>query len=146
MTSLRVHREPFGLLFDEFFSDFFQRGRAPVARNGEFSPAVRARIDVVDKGDKYEVRVDLPGVKKDDINVTIEGAHVAITAESKGEKKSDNGERVLHTERYATSYVRNFELPVEVTQEGADAGFENGVLTLALPKRAAVASKRLAIR
>jgi len=57
-----------------------------------------------------------------------------------------NGEKLLHTERFATSYARSFELPVEVTEEGADAAFENGVLRLTLPKRAQVMSKRLAVR
>ena len=103
-------------------------------------------MDVIDKGDKFEIKVDLPGVNKDDINVTVEGARVTLQAESRKEKETKNGERVLHSERTVTSYARTFELPVEVTEDGADASFENGVLTLALPKRATVTSKRLAVR
>jgi len=53
---------------------------------------------------------------------------------------------VLHAERYATQYARSFELPAEVTEDGAEAAFENGVLKLALPKRATVTSKRLTVR
>ena len=60
--------------------------------------------------------------------------------------KAKDGERVLHSERTFTSYARSFELPTEVTDQGAQASFENGVLTLALPKRVAVTSKRLEIR
>jgi HSP20 family protein len=142
-----VRREPVGSLFDELFSDFFNRGGWQVsARPAELPAAVRARMDVVDKGDKYAVVLDLPGVRKDDINVTIDGARVAVSAESKGEKEVKNGEKVLHTERHATSYARSFELPAEVTEDGADAAFENGVLRLTLPKRAQVLSKRLAVR
>jgi HSP20 family protein len=142
-----VRREPVGSLFEELFSDFFNRGGWQAsARPTELPAAVRARMDVVDKGDKYAVVLDLPGVRKDDINVTIDGARVAVSAESKGEKEVKNGEKVLHTERYATSYARSFELPAEVTEEGADAAFENGVLRLTLPKRAHVLSKRLAVR
>jgi HSP20 family protein len=142
-----TRRELNGSLFDELFSDFFNRtGWTVPARTAELPAAVRARMDVVDKGDKYAVSVDLPGVRKEDIQVNIDGARVAITAENKNEREVKDGAKVLHTERYATSYARSFELPAEVTDEGADAAFENGVLRLTLPKRAQVMSKRLAVR
>ena len=142
-----VRREPFGSLFDEFFSDFLRRpGWVVPARTAELPALVRARMDVVDKGDKYTVAVDLPGVRKEDIQVSVDGARVAITAENKSEREEKNGSKVLHTERLASSYGRSFELPVEVTEEGADATFENGVLHLTLPKRTPVTAKRLTIR
>src|SRR5260221_572430 len=107
-----VRREPVGSLFDELFSDFFNRGGWQVsARPTELPAAARARMDVVDKGDKYAVVLDLPGVRKDDINVTIDGARVAVSAESKGEKEVKNGEKGLHTERHATSYAHSFQRP-----------------------------------
>lgn len=141
-----VRREPFSL-FDEFVNDFFNRAAFPAAsRSAELPNVMRARMDVVDKGDRYEVTVDLPGVKKDDIHVTVEGPRVAIAAETKTEKETKEGDRVLHSERFAASYARSFELPAEVTEEGADARFEDGVLTLSLPKRAAVTSKRLTVK
>jgi HSP20 family protein len=146
MANLLVRREPLGSLFDELFNDFFARAGAPTARTAELPSAVRARMDVVDKNDRYEVTVDLPGVKKEDIQVTIEGNRVAIAAETRSEKELKDGERLIHSERYAASYARSFELPAEVTEEGAEAAFENGVLRLALPKRATVTSKRLTIR
>ncbi len=146
MANVLMRRDPLGSLFDEFFTDFFARGGMPATRATELPAAVRARMDVIDRNDKFEVKLDLPGVKKEDIQVTIEGPRVAITAESKSEKEEKEGERVLHSERYAASYARTFELPAEVTEDGAEAAFENGVLTLTLPKRAAVSSKRLAIR
>lgn len=145
--NLITRRELSGSVFDELFSDFFNRaGWTVPARTAELPAAVRARMDVVDKGDKYAVSVDLPGVRKEDIQVNIDGARVAITAENKNEREVKDGAKVLHTERYATSYARSFELPAEVTDEGADAAFENGVLRLTLPKRAQVMSKRLAVR
>jgi HSP20 family protein len=143
MTNLIVRREPFNLLLDDFFNDFFGR-TAPVSREGQ-ETAVRARMDVIDQGDRYEVLVDLPGVKKDDIQVAIEGTRVSISAETKFDREQKEGERLLHRERFAASYARNFELPVEVSEDGAQAAFENGVLRLNLPKRAAVAGKRLQI-
>jgi len=145
MANVLTRRDPWGSLFDEFFTDFFSRG-APALRSAELPAAVRARMDVIDKNDSFEVLVDLPGVKKEDIQVTIEGSRVAITAESKSEKEEKEGDRVLHSERYAASYARTFELPAEVTEEGAEAAFDNGVLKLTLPKRATVSSKRLAVK
>ena len=145
MMSLVLRREPVGSLFDEFFSDFFNRSGWSVPAVA-LPTAVRARADVIDKGDKYGVTVDLPGVRKEDIQVSIDGARVAITAENKNEREVKDGAKVLHTERYATSYARSFELPVEVSEEGADATFENGVLHLTLPKRAQAAAKRLTVR
>lgn len=139
-----VRREPFSLL-DEFFNDFFTRPALP-ARTAELPSVARARMDVIDKGDRFEVLVDLPGVKKEDIHVTVDGPRVSINAETKRERQRKDGERVLHTERFAASYARSFELPAEVTDEGAEAKFEDGVLKLALPKRATAASKRLQIR
>jgi HSP20 family protein len=146
MANILTRRDPFGSLFDDFFSDFFARGGLPATRSAEPPAAVRARMDVIDKNDRYEVLVDLPGVRKEDIQVTIEGARVAISAETRSEKEEKEGDRVLHSERFAASYARTFELPAEVTEEGAQATFENGVLKLTLPKRATVTSKRLAIK
>lgn len=146
MANVMLRRDAFPSLFDEFFTDFFQRAAVPAARGNELPAAVRARMDVIDKGDRYEVLVDLPGVTKDDIQVNVEGARVSITAETKSQRETRDGERVLHTERFAASYARSFELPAEVTEDGAEASFENGVLKLALPKRATVSSKRLTVR
>ncbi len=150
MNNLLPRRnEAFGSLFEDFFGDFLNRNTAVSTRpdgNAAIAPVLRARMDVVDKGETFEVKVDLPGVKRDDIHVTIEGPRVSISAESKSESETKDKEgRVLHAERYAARYARSFELPVEVNESGAKARFEDGVLTLALPKKAAVVGKRLAI-
>jgi len=142
-----IRREPLGSLLDSFFTDAFARSGWPLAgRAGDLPNAVLARMDVVDRGDHYVVTVDLPGVKKEDIRVTVEGAHVAIAAETKSESETKNGDKVLHTERYAASYARSFELPTEVTDENADAKYENGVLRLTLNKRAAVTGRRISVQ
>jgi HSP20 family protein len=140
-----VQRDPFGSLFDSMFSDFFQRGVPVAAQRGAAPVVVRARIDVVDKGDKYEVSVDLPGVKKEDIQITVEGARVSIEATAKNEREVKDGERVLHTERFAARYARSFELPQDVAESAAEAALDNGVLRLVLPKRDPVVAKRIAI-
>jgi HSP20 family protein len=142
-----IRREPLSSFFDDVFADYVTRAGWPVAARGNGAPAsVLARTDVIDRGDKYSITVDLPGVRKDDIRVTVEGARVAIAAETKASTETKDGDKVLHAERRATSYARSLELPVDVTDENADASFENGVLHLTLPKRVHVASRRLTVR
>lgn len=142
-----IRRDPLGSLFDEFFSDYFPRAPRPVAsRSAERAATAQARMDVIDRGDSYAVTVDLPGVKKEDIQITVEGSRVAIAAQSKAQSERKDGERVLYSERTAASYARSFELPSEVTEDKADASYENGVLRLLLPKREHVAGRRLNVR
>lgn len=141
-----VRRDLFSPMFDELFRDFWSRPAwMPALLEGEFQPIERARMDVVDKGANYEITVELPGVKKEDINVSIDGSRVMISAETKTEKEKKEGEKVIYAERSAARYARSFELPTEVTETGADAHYENGVLTLTLPKRTPAPTKRLEI-
>ncbi|MFO0206290.1 MAG: Hsp20/alpha crystallin family protein, partial [Betaproteobacteria bacterium] len=101
MNGLPARRDAFSA-FDDFFSDFFNRAGLPVAaRAAELPSAVRARMDVIDKGEKYEVLVDLPGVKKEDIVIDIEGARVSISANVVTETPVKEGEKLLYTERVA---------------------------------------------
>ena len=141
-----IRREPWGSVFDDLFSNYVTRAGTWPVDAGKGDLQALARLDVVDRGDRYAITVDLPGVRKDDIRVTVEGSRVAIAAETKSESQARNGDKVLHTERHATSYARSFELPSEVTEDSADAVYENGVLQLTLPKRAHVAGRRLTVR
>jgi HSP20 family protein len=142
-----IRREPLGSFIDEVFSDYFTRAGWPTSGRSNGAPAsVLARTDVVDRGDKYAIAVDLPGVRKDDIRVTVEGARVAIAAETRPTIETKEGDKVLHAERHSASFARSLELPVEVTDENAEANFENGVLHLTLPKRAHLAARRLTVR
>jgi len=129
-------------MFEDFFNDMFTR---PQYSMTGLPLASRARMDLVEKADTFEVEVDLPGVNKDDIQVDIQGNRVSISAQSKSEKEQKEGDRVLYSERYAASYARSFDLPQDVDDEKSEATFENGVLKLTLPKRAASANKRLEI-
>jgi HSP20 family protein len=145
--SALIRRDSLGSFFDDFFSDYVTRSGYPAgARNGDRTVTTLARLDVVDRGDRYAVSVDLPGVKKEDIHVTVEGTRVAIAAETKSQVDRKDGDKVLYTERTASSYARSFELPSEVTEDKAEASYENGVLQLLLPKREHVAGRRLNVR
>jgi HSP20 family protein len=92
------------------------------------------------------VAADLPGVKKEDIQVAIDGAQVTLSAEVKREKEVAEGERVLHVERAYGKVSRSFTLPQELDEAKAEAKFRDGVLELTLPKKAAAARKAITIQ
>ncbi len=142
ITRNTTYRDPL-TLFEDVFGDVFSRQSYGL---GESPSVTRARLDVVEKPETFEVKVDLPGVKKDDIQVDIQGNRVAISAQMQSSKERKDGERLLYAERYTASYARSFELPQEIDEAHADARYENGVLQLLLPKKATTANKRLAIK
>ena len=137
-----VRFNPLDDAFDDFFRGFFVR---PV--NYE-SPAGAAqfRVDVTENDNAYTLRADIPGVKKDDIQITIDGDTVAVTAEVKNEKEVKDGERVLRTERHYGKFYRAFTLGQSVDETAAAAKYADGVLELKLPKKAAVQAKRITIQ
>ncbi len=111
----------------------------------ESGQATRARLDVIERAERYDVQVDLPGAKKEDIRVDTHENQVRISANSVVSRELKEGDRALRTERQTTQYGRSFELPQAVQEEAAQAAFENGVLTLTLPKREARQGRRLQI-
>lgn len=127
--------------FDDLFRGFFVR---PVEM-GNSPQAPSIRMDVKEEADSYQVHAELPGVKKENIHVTIDGGQVSISAEVKQEKEVKEGERVLRSERYFGKVARSFQLAQDIDDSKAVARFNDGVLELTLPKRAATASKRLEI-
>lgn len=130
----------FGDPLDDLFRGFFVR---PLAFENPALP--QFRVDISENENAYRVKADLPGVKKDDIAVTVEGDTVTVSAEVRTEKEARNGERVLRTERYAGKLARSFSLGQDVDEAGAEARFADGVLELVLPKKAAATRKRLTI-
>ena len=136
--------DPFNELVDDLFKGFLVR---PVAYDGRANGALsRVKVDVAENNGAYTVTAELPGVKKDDIQVTIDGAEVTLTAEVKREKEVTQDERVLHTERTFGKVTRSFTLPQEVDEAKAEAKFRDGVLELTLPKKAAAARKQVTIQ
>lgn len=127
--------------FDDLFRGFFVR---PVDMNTPASaPAIR--MDVSEQDNAFVVSAELPGVKKDDIHVNVDGNQVSITAEIKQEKEVKEGDRLLRAERYYGQVSRSFQLAQDIDDARAAARFNDGVLELTLPKKAAAASKRLSI-
>jgi HSP20 family protein len=135
--------DPFNELVDDLFKGFLVRPVA-YANNGEALP--RVKVDVAEKNGAYTVVAELPGVKKEDIQVTIDGAEVTLAAEIKREREVANDERVLHTERTFGKVSRSFSLPQEVDEAKAEAKFRDGVLELTLPKKAAEKRKPILVQ
>ena len=103
-------------------------------------------LDVAEDEKAYTVKAEMPGVKKEDIDVQVEGARVSLSAEVKREKEERKGETVLHSERYYGRQYRSFTLAQDIDASGVQAKFEDGVLSLTLPKDANGAKRKIAVR
>ena len=126
---------------EELFRGFFK----PVRVEGAPTP-IMIKMDATETENSYLIHAEMPGVKKEDIDVAIEGNQVTITAEVKQEWERKEGDRMLRNERYFGNIYRSFTLPAELDESASVATYDNGVLELKLVKKAAVAGKRLAIR
>jgi HSP20 family protein len=104
------------------------------------------RMDVSENDKEYQVLAELPGVKKEEIRITINGNEVAVSAEVKHEQDVKSGGTVLRAERYFGKLQRSFALGQEVDEGAAKAKYNDGVLELTLPKKAVAATKRLAVQ
>jgi HSP20 family protein len=129
-------------LFDDLFRDapgFFVR---PV--QDDRLPA-QIRVDVKETPVAYTLDAEVPGVAKDDIQITIEGNVVTLRAEIKQEETHRDGERVLRSERYRGAVSRAFQLPQDIDEAASKARYDNGVLHLTLAKKTAPSGQRLTI-
>jgi len=139
--------DPFNELVDDLFKGFLVRPYSFEARgDAGLGQLPRAKLDVAEKNGAYLVSAELPGVKKEDIHVAIDGAQVTLEAEVKREKEASKDERTLHSERLYGKVVRSFTLPLEVDEAKAEAKFKDGVLELTLPKKAAAQRKQITIQ
>jgi len=134
--------DPFSDLFDDIFRGFVV---GPVALDTA-TTVRRMKIDVAEQNGDYKVLAELPGVKKEDIKVDIDGDEVSITAEARAEREEKDGERLLHSERYFGKVARAFRLGQEIDQARAVAKYSDGVLELTLPKKASPAARQLTVQ
>jgi len=132
-------------LLDEFLRDI--AGPAFFVRplHGEALPA-NIKIDLSEDAESYTLHAELPGVNKQDIHVDIDGPVVNLKAEIKQQDRQTEAGRVLRAERYYGALSRSLQLPVDIDRDAAQARYDNGVLTLTLPKkRPDTSSKRITI-
>lgn len=138
-----VRRDPFAMddVFDDLLKGFFVR---PVHFEGQ--PQIQIKTDIKEDDKTYTVHAEIPGVKKEDIQVSIDGNLLSISAEVKKEKEEKQGEKVLRSERYYGKVSRSFTLGQDVDDSAAQAKYADGVLELTLPKKAVSSAKKLAIQ
>ena len=131
--------------FSESIDDMFRRVLRPVRWELDEQP-LQIKLDVAENDKSYTVKAEVPGVKKEDINIQIDGNLVSISAESKREKDVKENGKVIRSERYYGSLSRSFTLASEVDQAGASAKYADGILELTLPKKATTAAKKLTVQ
>ncbi|WP_017464141.1 Hsp20/alpha crystallin family protein [Dyella ginsengisoli] len=125
---------------DDVFRSMANR---PFWRDVDMVPDMR--LDVIEKDDAYVVKADIPGVDKNDIEISVDGGQVTISAESRHSSEKKENEHTLVNERYVGRVYRSFGLPAEVDSDKADARYQGGVLTLTLPKKSNSSSHRVMV-
>ena len=130
---------PFEDLLNDFGKGFFVRPFPSPA--GE----LQMKIDVKEDDKSFTVKADIPGVKKEDIHVDVEGDQITVRAETKYEKDEKKDEKVIYSERSYGAVSRSFSLPVDVDEKAAKAEYKDGVLNLVLPKKANGSARRIAV-
>ncbi|MGE3975522.1 MAG: Hsp20/alpha crystallin family protein [Bdellovibrionales bacterium] len=130
--------------FDDSFDRLFNEMLTLKKKNGlqefNFSPS----CEIVDEGNNYVMKFDLPGVTKDQVKVEIDKNQLTVSAERKEEKKKETKKKFLSEISYG-AYTRSFTLPGSVDEKKVDANFNNGVLTITVPKTEAVNTKQIPI-
>lgn len=142
MSNLRLLDPVFGDNFESAFRRFF----SPTAFESEV-PQMKMRIDVTENDKAYTVKADIPGVKKEDISVRVDGNVVQIDAHSRSEKETrGNGDKVLRSERYYGAISRTFSLGQDIDDGKVQAKYVDGVLTLELPKKAPADARKITVQ
>lgn len=126
--------------FDNLFKGFVMR---PVFQGMPASPQMK--LDVSEDDKAYTIKAEIPGVKKEDIHISVDGNQVSIRAEVKKETEKKEGKKVVHSERYFGQVSRSFTLEKEVDQAGASAKYADGVLEAVLPKKKGAAATQIAV-
>jgi HSP20 family protein len=134
-----------GSLFDDFFKDLAPGFYIKPLHGDPLPSPTQIKVDVKETDQGYTVQAEVPGVAKEDIQVSVDGNVVTLSAEVKQSDTQAGDEKLLRSERYYGSVSRSFQLPADIDQDTAKAKYDNGVLTLTLPKKKSGASQRLAI-
>ncbi len=133
--------DPFNEM-DDLFKGLFVR---PMRFDLEMPGEMKVKMDVTKADDSYTIKAEMPGIKKEDIQVSIDGNQVTISGEVKRETEEKKGEEVIRSERYYGKVSRSFSLPHEVDEARAVAKYSDGVLNLKLPMKVKATSKKLVV-
>lgn len=126
---------------DRVFQNLLQPVRWVEEAAGDLVPA----MDVKERANEYVIKTEMPGINKDDINITLENGVLTITGATKSENEEQEGERVLRQERRYGKYVRSVRLGTQVDEKGVKANYKDGVLELVLPKAEEVKPKKITV-
>jgi HSP20 family protein len=137
--------DQFGRMVESMFEDFFAPFAAGTPRWSQ-EDTITPRLDVNETEKTYEVQAELPGVKKDDVRVSIDHDRITIEGECREANERREGENLVYSERSARKFMRSFLLPTEVDESAAQAKLENGILSLTLPKKQGSEARRLTIQ
>ena len=140
MSNIRLY-DPFSI---EPIGDMFQGMMRALRGNGDAGLAFK--VDVTESDKDYTVVAEIPGAKKEDIQVSVERGTVMIAARVEKASEEKQGERVIRRERYSGSMQRAFTLDTPIDEAHVDASYENGVLRLTLPKTQATPQRKIEIR
>ena len=127
--------------FDRLFSEFTNWKKSNGMQEFGFSPS----CEIAEEDNKYVLSFDLPGIKKDQVKVEASGDQLTVRAERKEEKKSESKRKYLSEVHYG-SYMRTFTLPSAVDEKKIDAKFEDGVLTVVVPKTETTKAKQIPVQ
>lgn len=146
-TLIRTVRNPMTRRFNDDINSLFEGFFRPMRWPDEevASEGMAPRLDVIERDNEYVVKTDLPGVKKDDIEVSLENGVLTISAETKSETEEKEGERVIRQERRYGKYVRSLRLGTEIDEKKIKAAYKDGVLELTLPKAEEVKPKKISV-
>ena len=103
------------------------------------------KMDVVEEDKCYTAHMDLPGVKKEDVQIAVNGNQVSINAEIRSRKEEKAGKNVIHSERYEGRVYRSFTLDCDIDESRTQARLADGVLELTLPKKAETGYKQIRV-
>ena len=143
---IRTPRNTVGNRWNDDISSLFENFLQPMRwAEEEASQGMAPRLDVVERDNEFIVKAEMPGMKKDDIEVSLENGVLTITAETKSETEEKEGDRVIRQERRYGKYLRSLRLGKEIDEKKVKASYKDGILELVLPKAEEVKPKKIAV-
>ncbi len=126
-------QEDMNRIFEEFHKNAF-KGLA-IDPNFEKSFSFKPDTDLIDKGDSYELKMDLAGMDSKNIKIDVQGNYISVTAKSEESKEKKEGGKIIHQERHIGMVQRGMTLPKDADVEHYKSEYKNGVLTITIPKK-----------
>ena len=141
-SSLRI--APIDQSFERLMHGLFDSPAATSTAEG--TRTSHLALDIRETSDAYEVEAELPGLRKEDVRISVDAGRISIEAESTRQRAAKEGEKLIHAERNVRKLSRSFSLPVELDESRIEARLEDGILTLTLPKKPVAQPTQIIVR